>query len=473
MKVVLVNPPRVHPMPSNVPAWVDLESGAYPPLGLLCVAAAAIDETDCHVVVLDCPTVGISHTQLEGIIREERPDVVGIQAMTFTLVDVRLAAEGVRRAAPAAHLCIGGPHAHLYPEETLRLSIADSVVLGEGEVAFVELLRQLAGGEWPRPAAGLAFLGGDGLVATPPALIDDLDALPMPNRTLLPIRPYRSVLARRTPITTMMSSRGCPYQCAFCDRPHLGKRFRARSALAVVEEMQTCVELGIREIVFYDDTFTIDRGRVEEICELIRERDLAVTWDIRARINTVDAALLRMLRAAGCVRIHYGVEAGTQEIVDILDKGLDLGQVPEVFRWTRDAGITTLAYFMIGNPTETREQIERTFAFAEKLRPDYVHLSVTTPFPGTPLYEMARERGVIAGDPWQAFAADPTASFTPPLWTETLSREELIDLLARGYRRLYLRPGAVLRKLARVRSPGELWRKAKAGLRLVLSGGGR
>ncbi len=473
MKALLINPPRHNPLKSNVPSWVELDTGAYPPLGLLYVAAAAREWTDWDVSVLDAQAPNLSFDDVEERLRNEQPDVVGIQAMTFNLIDVRETSEAVRRVLPKAHICIGGPHAHLYPEETLRLGIADSVVMGEGERPFAELLKSLGAGGQICSQPGLAFLRDGAMVKMDPVMVEDLDSLPMPDRSMLPLKEYTSALATQSPITTMMSSRGCPYKCIFCDRPHLGKKFRARSATSVVAEMENCAGLGIREIFFYDDTFTVDRQRVLDICKLIRDRGIKIQWDIRARVNTVDRDVLRQLRAAGCVRIHYGVEAGTERILRVLRKGIDLKLVKKVMQWTREAGITSLAYFMIGNPTETREEIEATLACARQIRPDFIHLSVTTPFPGTELYFMALREGLIEKDCWKEFASDPTPDFVPPLWLENFTRDELLALLERGYREFYLRPGYVLRSLIRVRSPSELWRKAKAGLGLFSSKGER
>jgi len=470
MKVLLLNPPRTQPLGSNVPSWVEFDTGAYPPLGVLYLAAVARQWADCDVSVIDAHTSRLTYPQLAERLRNEKPDVVGISALSFSFLDVIASARLVKQILPETHVCIGGPHAHLYPRDTLQVGVADTGVVGEGEYAFAELLKTLERTGQPAEIPGLAFLRDNQFVLTPPQTIEDLDALPFPDRSLLPVNDYHSALARSSPITTMMSSRGCPCKCIFCDRPAMGKRFRARSAVSVVQEMTRCVELGIREIFFYDDTFTINRSRVIEICELLRDAGLDVAWDIRARIDTVDRELLKRLRDAGCCRIHYGIEAGTERIQKLLRKNVDLDQARNVLRWTRDAGITSLAYFMIGNPTETRQEIETTLHFARKLKPDFIHLSVTTPFPGTELYFMAIQQGIVQGDPWQTFAENPTPDFLPPLWLEKLNRAELMDLLKRGYRGFYLRPAYIARSIFKIRTPSEFLRKARAGLGLLFSG---
>jgi len=468
MKVLLIRPPNRRMIRTNVPDWVDTGTGLYPPLGLMYVAAAAA-EAGHEVSLLDAEAEDLDAQGIEARVRQRRAEVVGVQTLTFTLIDALRTAAAIKNVDPAIHVCLGGPHVNLFPEETLNLKAVDSIVLGEGEIGFPALLDQLERGDKPSAAPGIGFLDEGRPVLTAAPLLEDLDVLPKPERTMLPYERYHSVLAKERPITTMMSSRGCPCKCLFCDRPHLGKRFRSRSAGNIVDEMERCVELGIREIVFYDDTFTINRRRVHEICDAVIARGLEVGWDIRARVDTVDEECLRKLKRAGCRRIHFGIESGNPEILKVLRKGIDLEAALDVFRAARRAGITTLAYFMIGNPTETAEQIEETFRYAVKFNPDYAHIAVTTPFPGTDLHRLGLENGLYEKDHWREFAARPEEDFVPPLWTENFTRDELIEMLNKGYRKFYMRPRFLIRKVFDVRSPSELWRKAKLGLRMAVS----
>jgi radical SAM superfamily enzyme YgiQ (UPF0313 family) len=261
-----------------------------------------------------------------------------------------------------------------------------------------------------------------------------------------------------------MTSRGCPYRCLFCDRPHLGKKFRARSAINVVDEIEECVKKGIGEFIFYDDTFTIDRQRVFDICDEILRRKLDIMWDIRTRVDNVDKVLLERLKAAGCARIHYGVESGNPEILKVLRKGITIEQVERAFKLTKEAGIATLAYFMIGSPGETRSQILETIKFARKLAPDFVHFSIATPYPATPLYQIGLEGGQLKNDYWREFARNPTSDFVPELWEEKMSGQELLGLLKYTYKSFYIRPGYIIKETLSVKSWAEFKRKAKAGL---------
>jgi len=258
-------------------------------------------------------------------------------------------------------------------------------------------------------------------------------------------------------------------KCIFCDRPHLGKSFRYLSALSVVDEMEDCVNRGIKEIFLYDDTFTINRQRVFDIRDEIKRRALVLQWDARVRANTLDADVVKAMEEAGVARLHIGVESGSPRILEILKKGITTEQAHNAFELCRKFGVTSLSYFMLGNPTETREDIEMTMEFIRKCRADYAHISITTPFPGTELYRMGLAQGLFERDHWRGFAANPDENFQPPAWLENFTQEELEDMRLKAYRAFYGRPGRLMNQLLAVRSFKELWTKARIGARLLFS----
>jgi radical SAM superfamily enzyme YgiQ (UPF0313 family) len=227
------------------------------------------------------------------------------------------------------------------------------------------------------------------------------------------------------------------------------------------------VDLGIREFLFYDDTFTVHRRRVLDICQGIVQNGFDISWDIRTRIDTVDEEMLRALKRAGCSAVHYGVEAGSQRVLERLNKCITIDRAKEIFRLTTAIGMDTLAYFMIGNPGETIEDIRETLDLALEIQPDFLHLTIFTPFPATRLYQEALEAGIIENDVWREFAADPKPDFGPPIWAENFSRDELQEIIARSYKRFYLRPQYAVKRLLRVRSFAEFKRKARAGLSVL------
>jgi len=234
-----------------------------------------------------------------------------------------------------------------------------------------------------------------------------------------------------------------------------------------VDEMEECKKMGIREIFIYDDTFTINRQRVLDICSEIKKRNLKINWDIRARVDTVDEKILTEMKKTGCQRIHYGVEAGTQKVLNAMKKCITLEQVEKAFKSTRKVGIKTLAYFMIGSPQETRQDILETIKFAKKIKPDFVCFSITTPYPSTDLYSLGLKEKILPYDYWKKFARNPQPDFVPLVWEKELSREELFALLKKAYHSFYLRPSYIFKKILQLRSAKDLASKAKAALDIL------
>jgi len=466
MKVLLINPPSRRPLPSILPRGVEESRGKFPPLGLLYVAASLRGARSLEVEVMDAHAQGLGPDRIARRVAEDNPDLVGITVMTFTLLDAMETAAAVKTARPEAMMIAGGPHPHLFPEQTLALGPFDAVLRGEGEISFRELVSGWPGSR-QKPPPGVWFKSGEKGEPAAAPLVEGLDRLPFPARELLPAGLYHSALTGLRPITTLMSSRGCPHRCVFCDRPHLGKKFRARSADNVFREMEEVAELGVKEAVFYDDTFTTSPERVRELAELILDRGLTLSWDIRARVSDLAREDYALCKRAGLCRVHFGVESGDPEILKSLHKGITIEQARSAFAWAREAGLETLAYFMVGLPGETESSLARTLELARELDPDFAHFSALIPFPGTPIYRQGLERGVIERDVWSEFAADPGPGFSPPLWEENLTEAEIKAALSKIYRSFYLRPGVILRRLWRVRSLSGLASGARMGAKIL------
>ena len=468
MKVLLINPPRLNEIIGNNPSIIEEERGFNPPLGLLYIAGYLEKFGSFDLNVIDAQVESLDYRLLKRRISEFNPEVVGLTVMTMTLLDVIKTVAIVKELNSSTKVVLGGPHVNLFPEETIALPGVDFLVLGEGEKIFLELLENLYDVSKLKLISGLVFKNGDEVVNTGiPLQLGELDAIPFPARHLVPYKKYNSLLSAGQIVTTIFTSRGCPFQCAFCDRPHLGKKFRARSATNVVNELEACVRMGISDFLFYDDTFTVDRERVIEICEEILRRKLNIGWDIRARVDTIDEEMLVWLKKAGCRGIHYGVEAGTEKILKRLNKGISLDQVSRTFDLTKKHKIPILAYFMIGCPDEELNDILTSFKVMKLLAPDYVHITIFTPFPGTKLYFDGMKNGVIKKDYWKEFSSSPSPKFIPPHWGENFTREELQALLSKGYRMFYMRPFYLLKRLFKIRSANELFNKVKAGAKVL------
>lgn len=468
MKILLISPPFLNTLSSCQPKILEEGIEFLPPLGLMYIAGYLREKTNHKVEILDCQVKNLDYKQIAQEVRKRRPDVVGVTAMTFTIIDVIETAKAIKKVNPEIKIILGGPHVNIYPEETMRTKEIDFLVFGEGEEPFKEILDNLNNVKKLYNIKGIVFRDGKKIVNTGfRPLLQNLDKMPPPARDLTPLKDYASVLSGSGLVTTMFTSRGCPYKCLFCDRPHLGKNFRAHSAEYVVREMQSCKDMGIDEIMIYDDTFTVDRQRVIDICEAVLKNNLKINWDVRARVNTVDEELLNLMERAGCKRIHYGVEAGTQKILNVLRKGITLEMTEKAFYLTKKAGIQTLGYFMLGSPEETREDIQETIKFIKKISPDFIHVSITTPFPATDLYFRALKEGVIKSDVWREFAKNPTPDFVAPIWEKELSREELFSLFKKIYKEFYFRPNFIAKRILQLKSFKELKNKAIAALRLL------
>jgi len=471
MRTLLLNPPRWSEVMGKNPAIIERHRGFNPPLGLLYLASALKRYPEHHVEVLDAQPPKYSYAQLESYLREKSYDIIGITALTFTLVDVRKTAKLIKKILPDSKIIIGGWHTHIFPEETLGWEEVDFVLMGEAEFSFPELLKNLNDESSYRKIPGLAYKSSQGrVIKNSFSAIEDLDILPFPDRELLGVKNYGSILSRGRVTTTMISSRGCPYNCTFCDRPFspIGSRLRMRDPKNVVDEIGSCLEAGIRQFIFYDDTFTVNKARVLAICEEILNRRISIEWGIRSRVDTVDAGMLQMLKKAGCRVIHYGVESGNDRVLEGIKKGFTVRQARDVFALTRKAGIETLAYFMIGLPGENLSEIQDTRDLANELSPDYVHFTVFSPYPATGLYARGLEEGIIKNDVWREFARNPDECFKVPVWEQNFSRRQLYDILISLYKDFYLRPSYFINRLRKINSGNDFLKKTKAGLSILL-----
>lgn len=470
MKILLINPPRHNEIGGSTPTVLEKNRGFNPPLGVLFIAAV-LERLEHEVRVIDCQVEEYTYAEVEEQIAAADYDLLGLTVMTFSLIDSKMVTELSKKHHPTKPVVWGGPHLHIYAVETAKFPEVDYVCAGEGEAATEQLVEFLDGrrdwadvkgiGRWNEADERYEFNG-------PGEAAQDLDSLPFVARHLTPYHKYSSILARGQTVTTLFTSRGCPYKCAFCDRPQLRPNFRARSAESVADEIEHCYEMGIDEFIIYDDTFTVDKKRVHAICDEIIDRGMKIYWDCRTSVNAMDEKLIEHMARAGCVGIHYGVEAGTEKIQKAINKNLRLDRVEEIFRITRKHGIKTMAYFILGNPTETREDIEEGFRFLKKVDPDFVHMTSLTPFPATEIYLTGLANGTIKTDYWKEFAINPTADFETPHWPEYFTREELNALIIRGYRAFYLRPKYILRRIRQIRSMHELAKNIRFGIGLVL-----
>jgi len=454
LKICLVNSPNTFELIGNDPVIIKDQQGIYPPLGIMFIASYLLKNSSHEIHIIDAQADNLTHIELAERVCELKPDIVGLTVMTFTLIDTRMVIDEIKKRCNAK-IVVGGPHTAIYPNESITGLMADYVIVGEGEKTFLQLANDIE--------LGIASKK----IYQQEKFIENLDELPFPARELTNINKYYSILAEESPTTTALSSRGCPYQCTYCDRPALGKNFRSQSALRVVDEMEWCEKHGIKEIFFYDDTFTIKKERVFEICREYKKRQLHIKWDIRARVNTVNYDMLKELKECNLTRIHFGVESAVPRILKELNKGITTDQVYKAFDSCKKLGIKTLAYFMMGTPTETLEDIKENLRMVKRINADYMQMTILSLFPATKIYETAQKEGVVKGDPWLDYVINPVSSFRPPVLDTIYSYEEHEKHLRWFYKKFYLRPKFIMEKIAEIRSGEQFMRYLRGGISLV------
>jgi radical SAM superfamily enzyme YgiQ (UPF0313 family) len=342
-----------------------------------------------------------SRAEIERHLLATRPDVVGISVFTFNRSASFDLARTARRLLPAAAVVAGGPHAsHLHASVLAEHPEIDYVVIGEGEETLARLLDRLAAGEDVGELPGLAWRDGGALRSSGwPEPIDDLDRLPFPFEGF---RGYG--VDPRTQFMILVTSRGCPARCAFCNTPqYWGSRIRFHSVDHVLAELHALRErFGLLEVSFRDDTFTVDRRRVLELCRRMTEEGLGFLWDCQSRVNAVDEDRLVAMRRAGCVHIQYGVESGSPRMLKRLAKGIDVAEIERAARATRRAGIEFSVYLISGVEGEEEEDLAATEALLRRIRPHGAVVSPLALFPGTALWEDWKRRHGLDESAWGA-----------------------------------------------------------------------
>ncbi len=409
MRVLFVNPPAFNELTTQVGKEITENSSFQPPLGLLYIASYLRTQGDHEIRVIDAQVDRLSYAQVEAAVAAWQPDIVGLTAMTFTMVDVMKTAELVKKVNPEIAVCLGGPHVDIYAPETIGLKHVDFVIRKPGESSFSLLIKQLEGDRRFDQVPGLLYKDKDQEVHENPQAPTSLtlDDLPYPDRTMLPFEKSCSIMTANRPVGTMVTAKGCPYMCVFCSER--GSKPSWRSGKSVAAEMLEAKSIGIKEMFFVDDTFYVKKQASMEISQALIDLKVGMPWGARARVNNLDAGMLEKFRESGCQRLHIGVEAGTDRVLKILQKNINTDQARRAFRLCKDAGINTMAYFIVGNPGETLEDVEATFRLACELEPTTVQFSRMTPMPATELYEMGLRQGLF-GDYWREFARDPLGS---------------------------------------------------------------
>ena len=331
-------------------------------------------------------------------IKRYSPDIVGISMLTGTYKSAENVARIAKELNDDVVVAVGGTHPTVLPEETIKNKYFDYVVRGEGEYMFLDFVNSVR----IEDILGLTYVNKKGEIVNNPdrEFIEDLDLLPFPRRDL-----YIND-TRHMDYGYIMTGRGCPFECAFCASKKVWKRYvRFRSPENVVEEVKHVYDkYGTRLFYFVDDTFTLNKKRTKEICELLVESDLDISWICDTRVDTIDEELLRLMKESGCVRVKIGVESGSERIIKMMKKRITKKQVREAISLIKKIGIDLTIYLMVGFPTETEEEMRETLDFARELDPTYYSLSILAPYPGTEIYDDVIRSGIkLPKEHWEYF----------------------------------------------------------------------
>lgn len=413
-----------------------------------------------------CEELGIS-----GFVEKMKklsPDIVIMEISTPSLMYDLETAQKLKEEV-GAFVAFCGPHA-TYSHSSIidNYKFVDACIRGELDHAVKELCLALDEGNALNNLKGVTFRHNNKTVVNEDAqLIENLDELPFPDREEFKIENYQQAFFSGKKTGLMISSRGCPYKCNFCLWPDtvVGHVYRTRSPENVVDEIEYLIKNYSADEIYFDDaTFVLNKKRVQGICREIMERGIDISWLCMGRVDTVDRETLQMMKRAGCTQVFYGFESGSEKILETIDKRITKEQVRNAVRMTQEAGLVASGSFIFGLPQEDKETVKQTLDFAKSLKADYVQFVLAAPFPGTKLYEEAKQKGLLQINSW----ADLDGTKGPIMRTEHLSKEDLEGIIRKAYIGYYTSPGIVWQNLKKMRSLRDV-RRILRGVKSVLS----
>ncbi len=399
-------------------------------------------------------------------------DIIGITAVSTFAKRVNEIIKMLKFRNVQAPIIIGGPHATVLPESCLRNG-ADYVVIGEGEITALELVNALEAKTDISEINGIAYLENNLLRRTPARrIIENLDDIPPPARQLLPMDKYRSSEARakKQPSHSLFTSRGCSGNCSFCNKMIFGSKVRYYSVDRIVDEFFLLRDkYGAQDIAIWDDNFLADRNIAHKVCDSLIKNRLNRTWSIEARIDSVDKDILLHAKKAGCDFIAYGIESGSQAVLDSMNKRITLEQIRRVIKLTKEVGINIRGYFMMGMPHESLEDMDRTISFAKELNVEVASFTLFVPLPGTVEYRRALKSGTFLYPEYFLHNVYPEFNFpSAPLYIpDGMTAGELLAKHQSAYNKYYFRPRFLLKSVLSMRNYQDIVRNMKGMLNLL------
>ncbi|MCK5060993.1 radical SAM protein [Candidatus Parcubacteria bacterium] len=465
--VLLINPPSPNKSiiirDLNRSGRTSKEQIIWPQTNMAYLAAMLPD--NLSVEIIDCIAERMSWPEFLKLLNNKKPRYVVSHVITSTATnDLRVFKEAKKLGAITITM---GPHVTELTENTLKENPdLDFIMTRECDYTFKELINALENKQTDlSDIKGLAWKQGDRIIKNENRpYIENLDELPLPRHDLLPIEKYVFPFMA-SEFTFVVSGRGCPYPCAFCRQPIMWeKKVRLRSAQSIMKELRMLKKLGVNNFIFHSDTFTVNMNIVKELCEMMVDEKLNLTWACNSRVDTVDKETLKLMKKAGCWMIAYGFESGSQAILDKCEKKATVEQGKKIAQITHDIGIKVYGYFIIGLLGETKETIEKTINFAKSNPITFAIFHVASPFPGTKFYKQVKENNWLTNEQWEATDQGGNSPVDYP----ELSGEEIMQGIKRAYRSFYLRPKAVINIFGAVRNYNDIKHLISAGVSQLL-----
>ncbi|MBL7073625.1 radical SAM protein [candidate division KSB1 bacterium] len=464
MKVLLINPPwtvkKGYGVRSNS-RWPHVRKDKHLPFPIyLGYTVSVLEKSGIDVSVIDCIPDKLTKEDLTEIVKKEKPQICFIETSTPTFIEDIDTVRYLKNSIIDIKIALFGPHVSVFQKEIMeKYDFIDMIVIGEFEYSIKDISKQ----KDLSSIDGLIYRKNREIIVNPKTkMIEELDELPFPNRDKFTLKHYDDHLSL-TPSMMMIASRGCPFQCSYCLWPQVmyGHRFRKRSPNNVCDEIGLLIDKHqIKEVKFDDDTFALDKNWVIEICNEIIRRNInkKIIWSCFGHITQNDDYMYQKMAEAGCELISFGVESGSKKILAQINKRIDIEKAQHTISICKNYGIRTYCDFMIGLPYETKKDIEKSIETAILLDPDIIQVSYVVPYPGTKMYDKARENDLlIYPEQW-----DKYASCEAIIRTSSISKEELEKMYYKFWKKFYIRPSYIVKTFrSAVSSKDEFIRKTK------------
>lgn len=446
----------------------DLKDSApqYPPLGLAYMASV-LEKEKFEVKIIDLAVENIKKDDLIKIIESYSPKIIGFSAVTPIVESAYKLIDFLKPHFQDITFIIGGPHPTALPEEAVRH--ADIIIRGEGERTIVEIAKAIKKNKTYKKIDGISFIHNGKIIHNKPmALIDDLDEIPYPARNLLPMDKYQYLSGKKTNISNIMFSRGCPFQCNYCNKNIFGYKTRLRSVENIIGEMDELVnEFNVNEIHISDDNFNFNRKNTMELCKTLKKRKLKINFFPHGgvRVNSVDSEQLKALKEVGFFAMIFGVESGNQQILNNIKKGITLQQARDAFKLAHKIKFDEIwGYFIFGLKGETIKTARETIKFAIELDPTIAKFHILVPLPGTEYYNELKSQNRLRIKRWSDFAIYSDPSFIP----QNMTVQQLINIHKEAYRKFFFRPKIAYRVVNMAfKNPQKILSYGKAGLSIL------